>query len=99
MALFTLYLFPSVIYSGMGFLSFYMPVEMSMPRVATTMLALLSLSSLRVQLVNSIPSSGPMSFMEEYLLLSIFMMYLNLLGHVVSFYYMKQKRHDISDFV
>ncbi|CAE8625473.1 unnamed protein product [Polarella glacialis] len=90
---------PSIIYSAMGFASFYMPVEMSMPRVATTMLALLSLSSLRVQLTNSIPSSGAMSFMEEYFLLSIFAMYFNLVGHIVSFYFQKLKRPDLAHFV
>ncbi|CAE8673773.1 unnamed protein product [Polarella glacialis] len=99
LALFKLYMVPSIIYSAMGFASFYMPVEMSMPRVATTMLALLSLSSLRVQLTNSIPSSGAMSFMEEYFLLSIFAMYFNLVGHIVSFYFQKLKRPDLAHFV
>ena len=41
----------------MGFLAFALGVKLAMPRVATTMLALLSLTSLRNQVIALLPIS------------------------------------------
>jgi hypothetical protein len=49
----------------MGFLAFTMDIKMSMPRVATTMLALVSLTHLRNSVVATLPTSGNMSWLEE----------------------------------
>ncbi|CAJ1454878.1 unnamed protein product [Effrenium voratum] len=84
--LFATYLLPSVLYSLMGFLAFALNVKMTMPRVATTMLALVSLTNLRNHVLTLVPSSGPRSWMEEYFLLAMIFMFLNLVGHCVSFY-------------
>lgn len=48
---------PSVVYGLMGFLAFALGVRLAMPRVATTMLALLSLTSLRNQVIALLPIS------------------------------------------
>ena len=51
----------------MGFLAFTLDVKMAMPRVATTMLALVSLTNLRNSVVATLPASGNMSWLEEIL--------------------------------
>jgi len=80
------YFWPSFTFSAMGFISFTLSVKMSMPRVATTMLALISLTNLRNALVELLPQSGETSWMEEYFLLAMTFMLLNLCGHAISFY-------------
>ncbi|CAE7505088.1 unnamed protein product [Symbiodinium necroappetens] len=80
------YFWPSFTFSAMGFISFTLSVKMSMPRVATTMLALISLTNLRNALVELLPASGETSWMEEYFLLAMTFMLLNLCGHAISFY-------------
>ena len=49
----------------MGFLAFALDVKMSMPRVATTMLALVSLTNLRNSVIATLPTSGNISWLEE----------------------------------
>jgi len=80
------HIWPSFIFSAMGFLSFALSVKMSMPRVATTMLALVSLTSLRNSVMDKLPVSGNTSWLEEYFLVSMTFMLLNLCGHAFSFY-------------
>ena len=48
----------------MGFLAFGLDVRFAMPRIATTMLALVSLTNLRNQVLTLVPSSGDTSWME-----------------------------------
>ncbi|CAL1158554.1 unnamed protein product [Cladocopium goreaui] len=85
-AIFNSYMWPSAIFTMMGFLAFTMDIKMSMPRVATTMLALVSLTNLRNSVVATLPTSGNMSWLEEYFLVSKTFMFLNLAGHAISFY-------------
>ncbi|CAK9021282.1 Uncharacterized protein SCF082_LOCUS15274, partial [Durusdinium trenchii] len=85
-AIFNSYMWPSLIFTMMGFLAFALDVKMSMPRVATTMLALVSLTNLRNSVVATLPTSGSISWMEEYFLVSKTFMFLNLAGHAISFY-------------
>ncbi|CAJ1354715.1 unnamed protein product [Effrenium voratum] len=84
--LFNSYMWPSLMFSAMGFMAFTLDVKMSMPRVATTMLALVSVTNLRNRLLNLLPSAGDISWMEEYFLVGMTFMLLNLAGHAVSFY-------------
>jgi len=70
----------------MGFLAFGLDVKMAMPRIAITMLALVSLTNLRNQVLTLVPSSGDPSWMEEYFLIAVTFMFLNLVGHTTSFY-------------
>jgi len=84
--LITAYLWPSIVYSLMGFLAFGLDVRFAMPRIATTMLALVSLTNLRNQVLTLVPSSGDTSWMEEYFLIAVTFMFLNLVGHTTSFY-------------
>eukprot|EP00438_Fugacium_kawagutii_P017454 Skav220268 [mRNA] locus=scaffold3532:48504:50438:- [translate_table: standard] len=85
-AIFNSYMWPSVIFTLMGFLSFTLDVKMAMPRVGTTMLSLVSLTNLRNSVVATLPTSGGMSWMEEYFLVSKTFMFLNLAGHAISFF-------------
>lgn len=85
-SLITAYLWPSIVYSLMGFLAFGLDVKMAMPRIAITMLALVSLTNLRNQVLTLVPSSGDTSWMEEYFLIAVTFMFLNLVGHTASFY-------------
>lgn len=85
-AIFNSYMWPSAIFTMMGFLAFTMDIKMSMPRVATTMLALVSLTNLRNSVVATLPTSWNMSWLEEYFLVSKTFMFLNLAGHAISFY-------------
>lgn len=85
-SLITAYLWPSIVYSLMGFLAFGLDVKMAMPRIAITMLALVSLTNLRNQVLTLVPSSGDTSWMEEYFLIAVTFMFLNLVGHTTSFY-------------
>lgn len=48
----------------MGFIAFMLNVKLTMPRIATTMLALVSLTSLRNQVLELVPSSGDISWIE-----------------------------------
>jgi len=80
------YMWPSIIYGLMGFLAFALGVKLSMPRVATTMLALLSLTNLRNQVIALLPNSEDASWLEEYFLIAISFMFLNLIGHAASFH-------------
>lgn len=92
-ALLKTYMWPSVVYGVMGFMSFSLGVKLSMPRVATTMLASLSLTSLRNQVIALLPLSQKTSWMEEYFLIAISFMCLNLLGHAASFHLDATDRH------
>eukprot|EP00438_Fugacium_kawagutii_P011812 Skav229671 [mRNA] locus=scaffold4264:59938:61269:+ [translate_table: standard] len=85
-AIFNSYMLPSVIFTLMGFLAFTLDVKMAMPRVATTMLSLVSLTNLRNSLVATLPISGEISWLEEYYLVSMTFMFLNLAGHAISFF-------------
>ncbi|CAJ1375444.1 unnamed protein product [Effrenium voratum] len=98
-ALLKIYLWPSIIYGLMGFQAFALGVKLAMPRVATTMLALLSLTNLRNQVMNTLPSSGATSWLEEYFLLSISFMLLNLMGHAASFHLDATGRHHTQKMV
>jgi len=80
------YLWPSFTFSAMGFISFLFSVKLAMPRVATTMLALISLTNFRNALMAHLPSSGNTSWIEEYFLIAMTFMLLNLCGHALSFY-------------
>ncbi|CAK9019004.1 unnamed protein product [Durusdinium trenchii] len=92
-ALLKTYIWPSIIYGLMGFLAFTLGVKLAMPRVATTMLALLSLTNLRNQVIGLLPTTDSASWMEEYFLIAISFMLLNLLGHAASFHLDASGRH------
>ena len=85
-SVFNSYMWPSLIFTLMGFLAFALDVKMAMPRVGTTMLALVSLTNLRNSVVATLPTSGSISWLEEYFLVSKTFMFLNLAGHALSFY-------------
>jgi len=92
-ALLKTYIWPSIVYGLMGFEAFALGVKHAMPRVATTMLALLSLTSLRNQVIALVPASGATSWMEEYFLIAISFMFFNLIGHAASFHLDAIGRH------
>lgn len=94
-AIFNSYMWPSLIFTMMGFLAFTLDVKMAMPRVATTMLALVSLTNLRNSVVATLPTSGSISWLEEYFLVSKTFMFLNLAGHAISFYLDATGRKDL----
>lgn len=93
------YIWPSAVYGMMGFQAFALGVKLAMPRVATTMLALLSLTSLRNQVIALLPGSGSTSWMEEYFLIAISFMFLNLVGHAASFHLDAIGRHHTQKMV
>ena len=51
-------------HQGWAFWLFGLDVRFAMPRIATTMLALVSLTNLRNQVLTLVPSSGDTSWME-----------------------------------
>jgi len=89
------YMLPSLIYSAMGFVSFALSVKLTMPRIATTMLALISLTNLRNTVMNMLPAAGNTSWLEEYLLISLLFMLLNLVGHAFSFFLDSHGKHSL----
>jgi hypothetical protein len=60
------FIMPSLLVSMMSFASFQLPVGMAMPRVATTMIAMLTLINLRNALSKMLPGSGGLSWIEYY---------------------------------
>merc|ERR1712079_901045 len=69
--------------SVIGFGSFLLPTSMAMPRIATTMIALLCLVSKSVQVLKTLPPHH-ISWMEEFYLMGAFAMWLNMMGHFVA---------------
>ncbi|CAE7380220.1 unnamed protein product [Symbiodinium natans] len=98
-ALLKTYMWPSIIYGLMGFMAFGMGVRLAMPRVAITMLALLSLTNLRNQVIALLPVSDTTSWMEEYFLIAISFMLVNLLGHAAAFHLDAKGRHHTQKIV
>eukprot|EP00929_Paragymnodinium_shiwhaense_P116687 TRINITY_DN864_c0_g1_i1.p1 TRINITY_DN864_c0_g1~~TRINITY_DN864_c0_g1_i1.p1 ORF type:complete len:555 (+),score=108.85 TRINITY_DN864_c0_g1_i1:94-1758(+) len=80
-----LFIVPSAAVSIMSFLSFKMRVNLFMPRVATTMIAMLTQINLKSNLSQRLPVTGKTSWMEFYFLMAIAFMLTNLVGHVFSF--------------
>eukprot|EP00931_Biecheleriopsis_adriatica_P093711 TRINITY_DN67440_c0_g1_i1.p1 TRINITY_DN67440_c0_g1~~TRINITY_DN67440_c0_g1_i1.p1 ORF type:complete len:424 (+),score=38.15 TRINITY_DN67440_c0_g1_i1:24-1274(+) len=81
--IFQAYIVPSIVVSTMGYSGFLLEPTLAVPRVSVTMLAMLSLITMRNQVLTIVPSSGSMSWLEEYFILSVTFMLLNLLGHVL----------------
>lgn len=75
---------PGVLMTTVSFASFLIPISMSMPRVATTMIALLAFVQLYREIASVVPSSGT-SWLEEFYIIGTGFLMLNTIGHVVSF--------------
>lgn len=78
------FLLPSVLVSMMSFASFQMDITMAMPRVATTMIAMLAQINMRNALVKQLPSSGDSTWLETYFFFAMTFMFINLFGHVLA---------------
>jgi hypothetical protein len=75
------YLIPSMIFICLSFCTFKLGVKLSMPRVATSMIALLNLTSLKNAITAKLPQSGEPAWLDEYMMLGQIFMFLNMLGH------------------
>merc|ERR1712224_888367 len=81
----TTFLLPCICVSMMSFLSFSMDVKKTMPRIATTMIAMLTQINLRLSIASMLPTTGTLSWLEFTLLSGVFFMMLNLIGHIICF--------------
>lgn len=75
---------PGAVMTIISFASFLLPNNMAMPRVATTMIALLTFVNKGSSVMSKMPSKG-MSIIEEFYIFGVVVMLINLLGHIVSF--------------
>ena len=76
--------FPGVLMIVISFGSFLIPVNLPMPRVATTMIALLAFMYLYRGVLSQVPATGT-SWLEEFYFVGIGFMMLNVFGHIASF--------------
>lgn len=74
---------PGAMLTIIGFGSFWVPVSQAMPRIATTLIALLCLLSKSIQ-VDAILPDHDISWIEEFYLLGSCVMFINMIGHFVS---------------
>merc|ERR1712224_367882 len=81
------FLLPSLIFILLSFGSFRLGIKMSMPRVATSMIALLNLTSLKNALTAKLPQGGEPAWLDEYMMLGQFFMFFNMLCHMLAFYF------------
>lgn len=75
---------PGIIMMIVGFAAFKLPVALTMPRVAVTMIALLTFVSKGIHVLKLVPPRG-ISWVEEFYLLGMFVMLLNMVGHIAAF--------------
>ncbi len=75
---------PSTIFFVISFMSSCLDVGMSMPRIAATMIMLLTINNMRNTLIARVPM-GETSWLEEYFLLGLLCMFFNVLAHVFAF--------------
>jgi len=93
------FLLPAILVTMMSFASFMLHVSNAMPRIATTMIAMLTLINLRNALARSLPGSGNLSWMEQYFMFSTIFMFLNLCCHIAAMSLHKRNLVLLSDFV
>eukprot|EP00928_Gymnodinium_smaydae_P069900 TRINITY_DN5372_c0_g4_i1.p1 TRINITY_DN5372_c0_g4~~TRINITY_DN5372_c0_g4_i1.p1 ORF type:complete len:575 (+),score=40.75 TRINITY_DN5372_c0_g4_i1:94-1725(+) len=78
-----MHLGPGVLLSVIGFGSFLIPHNMAMPRVATTMIALLTFVNKGSVVVRVMPSVG-LNIVEEFYIWGMVVMMVNMIGHILS---------------
>lgn len=79
------YFLPAILFSFLSFGSFALPSTAQMPRVAVSMIALLSIMNLKGSLATKLPSLDVHSWLEDVILVGIGFMFLNVLGHAAVF--------------
>jgi hypothetical protein len=94
-----IFFLPAFIYISMSFSSFKLGIKMSMPRIATSVIALLNLSGLYTRLVSIMPQGGETSWMQESMLIGMCFMFVNFLFHVLAFWYDSEKKPWYADLV
>lgn len=82
-----MFIFPSVMFIMLSFLSFHFRVDLAMPRVATTMIALLNINLLRNEAQRQMPMVEEFSWMEEFLFAGVAALFLNMVSHAVAFHF------------
>eukprot|EP00929_Paragymnodinium_shiwhaense_P041664 TRINITY_DN21623_c0_g1_i4.p1 TRINITY_DN21623_c0_g1~~TRINITY_DN21623_c0_g1_i4.p1 ORF type:complete len:539 (+),score=76.33 TRINITY_DN21623_c0_g1_i4:139-1755(+) len=83
----TAYLLPSVATSVMSFLSFKFSRKLAMPRVATTMIAMLTQINLKIAIYGMQPRTGSMSWLDFQLQVAFMLCLINLIGHVFALHF------------
>eukprot|EP00928_Gymnodinium_smaydae_P069901 TRINITY_DN5372_c0_g5_i1.p1 TRINITY_DN5372_c0_g5~~TRINITY_DN5372_c0_g5_i1.p1 ORF type:complete len:553 (+),score=51.18 TRINITY_DN5372_c0_g5_i1:84-1742(+) len=74
---------PGLLLSFIGFGSFLIPYTMAMPRVATTMIALLTFVNKGSVAIAVMPSVG-FNVIEEFYIFGMIIMMVNMIGHILS---------------
>eukprot|EP00928_Gymnodinium_smaydae_P096587 TRINITY_DN8566_c0_g1_i1.p1 TRINITY_DN8566_c0_g1~~TRINITY_DN8566_c0_g1_i1.p1 ORF type:complete len:557 (+),score=27.94 TRINITY_DN8566_c0_g1_i1:84-1754(+) len=74
---------PGLLLSIIGFGSFLVPYNMAMPRVATTMISLLTFVNKGNSVVGAMPSGG-LNVVEEFYIWGMVVMMVNMIGHILS---------------
>merc|ERR1711972_715464 len=82
--MFTQEILPGIAFLIIGFASFFLPTGAHMPRIATCMIAALSLMGKGIAVLDKLPAVGR-SWMEDFYMCSYWAMLVNLLGHIASF--------------
>merc|ERR1712072_969617 len=77
---------PGIYLVVLGYASFYIPPRMAMPRVATTMIALLSFLNKMTAVLSQLPPTGT-SIVQLFYETGGFCLFLNMLGHILVFRY------------
>lgn len=80
------WIIPGAIMLVVGFSSVCMPISLKMPRVATTMIAMLTFVNKANSAFSSLPSIGT-SLIVEFYMLGSFSLCVNMLAHVIVFRY------------
>eukprot|EP00930_Biecheleria_cincta_P013235 TRINITY_DN11909_c1_g2_i1.p1 TRINITY_DN11909_c1_g2~~TRINITY_DN11909_c1_g2_i1.p1 ORF type:complete len:644 (+),score=60.38 TRINITY_DN11909_c1_g2_i1:60-1991(+) len=75
---------PGIVMSFVVLSSFCIPVGMSMPRIAITMISLMTFVAKATSALSSLPSTGS-SFIAEFYSIGLLFMFVSLLGHTFSF--------------
>eukprot|EP00930_Biecheleria_cincta_P013236 TRINITY_DN11909_c1_g2_i2.p1 TRINITY_DN11909_c1_g2~~TRINITY_DN11909_c1_g2_i2.p1 ORF type:complete len:507 (+),score=57.14 TRINITY_DN11909_c1_g2_i2:94-1614(+) len=75
---------PGIIMSLVVLSSFCIPVGMPMPRIAITMISLMTFVTKATTALSSLPNTGS-SFIAEFYNMGLFFMFVSLLGHTFSF--------------
>eukprot|EP00929_Paragymnodinium_shiwhaense_P082755 TRINITY_DN4376_c0_g1_i2.p1 TRINITY_DN4376_c0_g1~~TRINITY_DN4376_c0_g1_i2.p1 ORF type:complete len:505 (-),score=107.14 TRINITY_DN4376_c0_g1_i2:132-1646(-) len=89
------WILPSTCVTLMSFLSFKINVKSAMPRIATTMIAMLTLINLKMSVANRMPVTGNTSWLEFLLGTGTVFMLMNLCGHVIAFW-LNEKKQDLA---
>eukprot|EP00931_Biecheleriopsis_adriatica_P058326 TRINITY_DN34685_c0_g1_i1.p1 TRINITY_DN34685_c0_g1~~TRINITY_DN34685_c0_g1_i1.p1 ORF type:complete len:475 (-),score=75.33 TRINITY_DN34685_c0_g1_i1:154-1548(-) len=78
-----LQILPGIMMCIIGFSTFVLPPSMAMPRVSATMIALLTFVTKGTSVTASLPSQG-LSIFEEFYIIGVITMSLNVMGHIAS---------------